>query len=73
MSVHKSLRSSLGLVRARNVLTRAERMVILKREGRLAEGASLLGLPKTKVLKAKPKGKKKKDEDKDKEKEKGKK
>jgi small basic protein (TIGR04137 family) len=63
MSVHKSLRSASGLSRSRSVLTRAERITILMRDGRLAEGAMVIGLPKTKVVKAKPKGKKKKEEE----------
>ena len=60
MSIHKSLRSGSGLKRTRNVLTRAERMKILLKEGRIKEGDPMLGLPKTKVIKVKPKGKKKK-------------
>lgn len=63
MSIHKSLRSSSGLTRARNVLTRAERVERMTREGRLKPGDSVIGLPKTKVLKAKKVKKKKKVEE----------
>ena len=61
MSIHKSLRSGQGLTRARNVLTRAERVERMTKEGQFQPGDSVLGLPKTKVLKPK-KGKKKKKE-----------
>ena len=65
MSVHKSLRIAGGLKRARNVFTRSERVAILLRDGRLEDGQSVLGLPKTKVPKLikRIKAKKKKDEE----------
>lgn len=63
MSIHKSLRSSAGLSRARNVLSRAERVERLTKEGRLKPGDPVVGLPKTKVLKAKKSKKKKKKEE----------
>ena len=63
MSIHKSLRSASGLTRTRNVLTRAERVERMMREGRLKPGDSVIGLPKTKVLKAKKTKKKKKVEE----------
>ncbi len=64
MSIHKSLRSSSGLARARNVLSRTERVMRMTKEGTLQSGDSVLGLPKTKVLKVKKtKGKKKKEEE----------
>ena len=62
MSIHKSLRSAQGLARARNVLTRAERIERMTKEGSFKPGDPVLGLPKTKVVKAK-KGKKKKKEE----------
>jgi len=62
MSIHKSLRSSEGLARARNVLSRAERVERMHKEGSLKPGDPVLGLPKTKVLKGK-KAKKKKEEE----------
>ena len=60
MSIHKSLKSQGKLARARNVYTRAERLEILERERRWAEGDSVTGFPKTKVVKVKKGGKKKK-------------
>lgn len=63
MSVHKSLRIGSGDTRKRSVLTRAERVAILSKDGRFRAGQSVLGLPKTRVEKLKAKGKtKKKDE-----------
>ena len=46
MSVDRSLKVKNALLRHRNVLTRAERVDILKDEERWDEGDSLLGLPK---------------------------
>lgn len=46
MSVDRSLKVKNALLRHRNVLTRAERVDVLKDEERWAEGDSLLGLPK---------------------------
>ena len=46
MSLDKSLKSRDSLVRHRNVLTRAERLVKLEEEERWSEDASVLGLPK---------------------------
>jgi small basic protein (TIGR04137 family) len=60
MSIHKSLRSGSGLARARNVLTRAERVARLSKEGRLKPGDLVIGLPKTKIIKGLKKGKTKK-------------
>lgn len=62
MSVHKSLQSKSGLVRTRNVLTRYERILELRRSGRW-EGdgkESPYGLPKVRVMKTKKRGKEKK-------------
>jgi len=51
MSVHKSLRLAGGLVRARNVMTRAERIGTMKERGTWPkEGRSVFGLPKTRVI-----------------------
>jgi small basic protein (TIGR04137 family) len=51
MSVHKSLRMRGGLVRERNVLTRAERIDKMKERGSWPkEGRSVFGLPKTRVV-----------------------
>ena len=67
MSIHKSLVTSGGLVRARSVLTRYERIIELRRTGRWSDDASPYGLPKVRVLKVKKrvKEKKKKDEETD--------
>ncbi len=46
MSVDRSLRLKDALVRHRNVLTRAERIEVLKEEERWADGTSALHLPK---------------------------
>ena len=46
MSVDPSLKSKGALSRHRNVLSRDERLVILKEEDRWEEGNSVLGLPK---------------------------
>ena len=63
MSIDKSLRRKNQLARARNVLTRAERIRVLQDEERWKEGRSPFGLPKVRVLKvAKKKGKAKEEE-----------
>jgi len=46
MSIDRSLRLKDALVRHRNVLTRAERIMKLKDEERWEEDSSVLGLPK---------------------------
>src|SRR5207237_4611540 len=51
MSIDKSLRRKDSLQRARNVLTRGERIKTLKDEERWQDGRSPYGLPKVKVLK----------------------
>lgn len=60
MSIHKSLSTGGHLVRARNVLTRYERIVELRRVGRWSDEASPYGLPKVRVAKIKKRGKEKK-------------
>ncbi|MBL8796284.1 MAG: small basic protein [Planctomycetia bacterium] len=65
MSIDKSLRRKNSLARARNVLTRAERVKVLQDEERWKEGRSPFGLPKVRVLKVViKKAKKAKDEEK---------
>ena len=59
MSIDRSLRSRSSLVRHRNVLTRAERIAILKEQERWSDEKSPLGLPKVAHRKAKA-GKKEK-------------
>jgi small basic protein (TIGR04137 family) len=61
MSIHKSLATAGNLTKHRNVLTRVERLEILKKEQRLKEGQSVFGLPKVRSILAKAK-KKTKDE-----------
>jgi len=46
MSIDPSLKVRNALARHRNVLSRAERVMILKEEERWSEEDSLLGLPK---------------------------
>jgi small basic protein (TIGR04137 family) len=64
MSIHKSLALKSSLVRSRNVLTRYERILQLRKSGKWTEGESTaFGLQKVRVLKAKKRVKeKKKDE-----------
>ena len=49
MSIHSSLRTSGTLARDRNVWTRLERLLALKKEKRWADGASIFGLPKVRT------------------------
>ena len=49
MSVHKSLVVKSGLVRARNVFSRSERLEKLAEAGKWKEGDSVYGLPKFKT------------------------
>jgi small basic protein (TIGR04137 family) len=65
MTIDKSLKIRRGLVRARSVLTRAERLVKLSEVERWKEGDPVLGLPKVRVQKIalKKKKKTKKDEE----------
>lgn len=60
MSIHRSLKSSSALERHRNVLTRAERIKILKEEEKWQEGRSVFGLPKVAHRKVSVGGKEKK-------------
>jgi small basic protein (TIGR04137 family) len=64
MSIDKSLRRKNSLERARNVLTRGERIKVLKDEERWQDGRSPFGLPKVRVLKIVTKKKAKKEEEK---------
>ena len=63
MTMDKSLRVRRGMVRARSVLTRAERIARLQEADRWQEGKSPLGLPKVRVYKLSMKKKKKKKEE----------
>ena len=62
MSIDKSLRRKNQLARARNVLTRGERIKVLMDEERWKDGRSPYGLPKVKVVKLMVKKAKKKEE-----------
>lgn len=66
VTIDKSLRRKGRLVRARNVLTRTERIERLKYDDTWQEGQSPLGLPKVRIIKTvvgKKKKKKTKEED----------
>ena len=60
MSVHKSLKAEGKLVRARNVLSRPERIAVMEEKRVWKDGDPIYGLPKTKVAKIKRGGQKKK-------------
>jgi small basic protein (TIGR04137 family) len=60
MTVDKSLRTRKGIVRARNVLTRAERIEKLLQQDRWTEEDGPCGLPKVRVYRVIVKKKKKK-------------
>ena len=49
MSIHRSLKVKAGMLRARNVWTRIERMEALKKAGKLKSGDSVIGLPKVRT------------------------
>lgn len=49
MSVHKSLKLKGSLQRARNVMTRIERIELMKTRGTWEKGRSIYGLPKTRA------------------------
>ncbi|MCI0380414.1 MAG: small basic protein, partial [Gemmataceae bacterium] len=51
MSIDKSLRRKNQLQRARNVLTRGERISTMQKEERWPDGRDPYGLPKVKVIK----------------------
>lgn len=59
MTIDKSLKVRAGMIRARNVLTRAERLEKLQAADRWKEGDPVLGMPKVRVLKISLKKKKK--------------
>jgi small basic protein (TIGR04137 family) len=64
MSIDKSLRRKDSLQRARNVLTRWERIKTLMNEERWQDGRSPFGLPKVKVITIKKATKAAKEEEK---------
>ena len=60
MTIDKSLRTRKGIVRARNVLTRAERIEKLLQQDRWSEEDGPCGLPKVRIYRVIVKKKKKK-------------
>lgn len=54
MSMDKSLKKGGGLTRSRNVLTRAERLVILQEDERWTAAQGVFNLPKTKYRRLAP-------------------
>ena len=64
MSIDRSLKVKAGLLKARNVWTRAERLAALEKSRRWSDGDDVLGLPKVRTS-FKAKGKKKKSKKKD--------
>jgi small basic protein (TIGR04137 family) len=54
MSIDKSLKKGGGLVRARNVLSRAERLALLQEDERWKPEQGVFNLPKTKYRKLAP-------------------
>ena len=63
MTIDKSLKSRRGIVRARNVLTRAEQITKLQDMDRWTEEDSPFGLPKVRVNKVVVRKKKKKEKE----------
>lgn len=59
MTLDKSLKVRSGMMRTRNVLSRAERLAKLEESDRWKEGDPVLGLPKVRVQKLTLKKKKK--------------
>lgn len=58
MSVDRTLKVKSGMLKQRNVWTRAERIAVLKRNQKWSEGDAVLGIPKVRTA-WKQKGKKK--------------
>jgi small basic protein (TIGR04137 family) len=54
MSLDKSLKKSASLTRARNVLTRAERLAVLQEDERWSPEKGVFNLPKTKYRRLAP-------------------
>jgi small basic protein (TIGR04137 family) len=54
MSMDKSLKKGGGLARARNVLTRAERLALLQEDERWVPSKGVFNLPKTKYRRLAP-------------------
>jgi small basic protein (TIGR04137 family) len=54
MSLDKSLKKGASLARARNVLSRAERLALLQEDERWTPAAGIYNLPKTKFRRLAP-------------------
>jgi small basic protein (TIGR04137 family) len=54
MSLDKSLKKGTSLARARNVLSRAERLALLQEDERWSPAAGIYNLPKTKFRRLAP-------------------
>jgi small basic protein (TIGR04137 family) len=54
MSIDKSLKKGGGLTRARNVLTRPERMALLQEDDKWSPAKGVYNLPKTKYRRLAP-------------------
>lgn len=59
MTMDRSLKVQAGAIKTRNVMTRAERVARLKELDRFDPEASIVGMPKTRVVKVSLKKKKK--------------
>ena len=59
MTLDRSLKVKAGAIKARNVLTRAERIAQLQRLEKFNEEEPILGMPKVRVMKVSLKKKKK--------------
>lgn len=59
MTMDRSLKVAAGAIKARNVLTRAERVARLKELDRFDESEGIIGMPKVRVFKVSLKKKKK--------------
>ncbi len=59
MTMDQSLRVQAGAIKTRNVLTRAERVARLQELDKFDEDASIVGMPKVRVVKVSLKRKKK--------------
>lgn len=59
MTLDRSLKVKAGAIKARNVLTRAERIAQLQNQDKFNEDDNILGMPKVRVVKVSLKKKKK--------------
>ena len=59
MTMDRSLKVKAGAIKTRNVMTRAERIARLKELDKFDEEASVVGMPKVRVVKVSLKKKKK--------------